>query len=70
DPFELHNIADTLTPFDRALLHIELLNLKRCHGGPACWAAMHVSSGIEPLSRSAPLQSRDAHSSRGHRHRR
>jgi arylsulfatase A-like enzyme len=66
DPFELHNIADTLTPFDRALLHIELMNLKRCHGGPACWAAMHVKSGIEPLSRSAPLQSRDAHSTRRH----
>jgi N-acetylglucosamine-6-sulfatase len=68
DPFELHNIADTLTPFDRALLHIELLDLKRCHGGPACWAAMHVSAGIQPLSRSAPLQSRDAHSARRHRH--
>ncbi len=64
DPFELHNIADTLTPFDRALLQIELMNLKGCHGGPACWAAMHVSSGIAPLRRSAPLQSRDADSTR------
>jgi arylsulfatase A-like enzyme len=70
DPFELNNIADSLSPFDRALLHIELLNLKRCHGGPACWAAMHVSSGVAPLRRSAPLQSRDAHSSRRSRHRR
>ncbi len=70
DPFELHNIADTLAPFDRALLHIELGNLKRCHGGPACWAAMQVSSGIEPLRRSAPLQSRDAHSTRRHARRR
>ena len=70
DPFELHNIADTLAPFDRALLDIELANLKRCHGGPACWAAMQVSSGIEPLRGSAPLQSRDAHSARRHPRRR
>jgi N-acetylglucosamine-6-sulfatase len=50
DPDELHNIVDSLTPFDRALLHVELLNMKRCHGGPQCWAAMHVSTSLQPLT--------------------
>jgi arylsulfatase A-like enzyme len=66
DPFELHNIADTLTPFDRALLHIELANLKRCHGGPACWSAMHVGAGLQPLRRTAALQFGNARAARRH----
>ena len=45
DPFELHNVAATLTPGQRAHLHAELLAIRRCHTGSACWAAMHVSSG-------------------------
>jgi hypothetical protein len=43
DPFELHNVAYALSPVERHDLHSELRALKRCHGGPACWAAMHVA---------------------------
>jgi arylsulfatase A-like enzyme len=43
DPFELHNIARALTPSVRAELHADLRAIKHCHGGQACWAAMHLA---------------------------
>jgi arylsulfatase A-like enzyme len=43
DPFELHNIAPTLSLSDSAQLHAELAALETCHGAPACWAATHVA---------------------------
>ncbi|MHB1570234.1 MAG: sulfatase/phosphatase domain-containing protein, partial [Solirubrobacteraceae bacterium] len=43
DPYELHNLAGSLTPAQRTRLHRELLALRRCHTGAACWAAMHVA---------------------------
>jgi arylsulfatase A-like enzyme len=55
DPFELHNIVDALSPFDRALLHVELQRMKSCHNGPACWSAMHVGTSLQPLRGGAPL---------------
>jgi arylsulfatase A-like enzyme len=42
DPFELHNIAASLTPIQQGLLHTALLAMTRCHTGPACWVAGHV----------------------------
>jgi arylsulfatase A-like enzyme len=45
DPFELHNIAGSLSSTQLALLHSSLLALKHCHGGRACWAASHVPMG-------------------------
>jgi N-acetylglucosamine-6-sulfatase len=42
DPFELHNIAGHLTPQQLSRLHAELGALEVCHGGEACWKAMHV----------------------------
>jgi N-acetylglucosamine-6-sulfatase len=42
DPFELHNIASSLTERRLSRLHAELSALRRCHGGKACWKAMHV----------------------------
>lgn len=48
DPFELDNIAGRLTARQLARLHAELLALERCHGGKACWRAMHVKA--RPLS--------------------
>ncbi len=45
DPFELNNIAGSLTPSQLAVLHSSLLALKNCHNGPACWAASHVPLG-------------------------
>jgi arylsulfatase A-like enzyme len=44
DPFELHNIARSLSPSVRARLHAELRALEQCHGAQACWSAMHVRS--------------------------
>ena len=44
DPFELHNIAGRLTRRELTRLHAELRALERCHGGRACWAAMHVKT--------------------------
>jgi N-acetylglucosamine-6-sulfatase len=43
DPFELHNVASTLSRPERKLLHRELRTLERCHGSHACWAATHVA---------------------------
>jgi N-acetylglucosamine-6-sulfatase len=43
DPFELNNVAGTLTSQERALLHADLRAMESCHGGPACWSAMHVA---------------------------
>jgi arylsulfatase A-like enzyme len=41
DPFELHNLADELTPSKLARLHNELVRLEDCRG-TSCWAAGHV----------------------------
>jgi N-acetylglucosamine-6-sulfatase len=45
DPYELDNIAPTLTAGQLAGLHAELARLEGCHGGSACWAAAHVAPG-------------------------
>jgi N-acetylglucosamine-6-sulfatase len=44
DPFELHNLAPTMTLLQLFQLHQELLALERCQGGPKCWSAMHVQA--------------------------
>ena len=44
DPFELHNLAGSLTSSQLAVLHGDLLAIEHCHSGPACWAAMHVQT--------------------------
>ena len=46
DPFELHNRADRLTRSQLALLHGELVRMKRCHRGRSCWNAMHVRKWV------------------------
>ena len=43
DPYELDNIAASLSPAEVALLHRHLRALERCHGARQCWAAGHVS---------------------------
>jgi arylsulfatase A-like enzyme len=55
DPFELHNIASQLSPYDLGLLHVELARMKSCHGQTACWAATHVDLHLGQLSHTAPL---------------
>ncbi len=54
DPFELHNLAPFLTPPALAQLHSEMLALEQCHGGAACWAAMHVAPVGSALRRRRP----------------
>jgi N-acetylglucosamine-6-sulfatase len=44
DPFELHNIAGSLTRKELTRLHSALGALERCHGSSACWKAMHVKT--------------------------
>ena len=51
DPFELHNIASSLSPEERELLHSELLALENCHTGPGCWAAEHVGPATLAIAR-------------------
>jgi hypothetical protein len=54
DPFELHNLAGSLTLLQLEELHAELLNLERCHDGLTCWGAMHIQAPpglIRSLSR-------------------
>jgi N-acetylglucosamine-6-sulfatase len=41
DPFELHNIAGSLTSQQLSQLHFELLDMEHCRS-TACWAATHV----------------------------
>jgi N-acetylglucosamine-6-sulfatase len=43
DPFELHNLASSLSAVQLAHLHDELTGLENCHTGDACWAASHVA---------------------------
>ncbi|MGI8714734.1 MAG: sulfatase family protein [Solirubrobacteraceae bacterium] len=43
DPFELHNIASSLSADQLAQLHQQLTGLEDCHTGDACWAAGHVA---------------------------
>jgi N-acetylglucosamine-6-sulfatase len=51
DPYELHNIADRLTPQASALLHDELAAIENCHDGLACWRTMHVPETVQALHR-------------------
>ena len=44
DPFEIHNLYGQLSDSERSRLHDELEAMHHCHGGNACWAAMHVPS--------------------------
>jgi N-acetylglucosamine-6-sulfatase len=44
DPYELHNIADSLSPAQVDALHTELARLQGCHGESGCWAAAHVGA--------------------------
>jgi N-acetylglucosamine-6-sulfatase len=43
DPFELHNIYNSLNSRAHAQLHFELARMENCHNGTACWAATHVA---------------------------
>ncbi len=51
DPWELHNIADSVSPAELAQLHDSLLALEHCHTGTTCWAAGHVKATVASLAR-------------------
>jgi N-acetylglucosamine-6-sulfatase len=44
DPFELRNIAASLSPAHARTLHRTLLRIEGCHGARACWRAQHGST--------------------------
>jgi N-acetylglucosamine-6-sulfatase len=46
DPYELDNLAGSLSPADLAALHADLTRLEACHGAAACWAAGHLPATI------------------------
>jgi arylsulfatase A-like enzyme len=48
DPFELDNLARNLPAAELAGLHDELVRMRSCNGGRACWAAMHVAPVAAP----------------------
>jgi arylsulfatase A-like enzyme len=41
DPFELRNIAGSLSPAHIAVLHHTLQRIEHCHGSKQCWRAEH-----------------------------
>jgi N-acetylglucosamine-6-sulfatase len=45
DPFELHNVAATLSRGRLRRLHRMLAGIEQCHGGRACWRAQHGATG-------------------------
>jgi N-acetylglucosamine-6-sulfatase len=69
DPFELHNIAGSLSPAYLALLHATLLAMENCHGGVSCWAAMHLAAFGGDRLRRHHLVAVSGSSDRHHRHR-
>jgi N-acetylglucosamine-6-sulfatase len=46
DPFELDNLAGSLSADDLATLHDELARLEACHGAASCWAAGHLDGTV------------------------
>jgi len=44
DPFELHNVYDSLPQAQKDQLQQELVRMQHCHGHKACWAAGHVQT--------------------------
>ncbi len=46
DPYELDNLAGSISPADLAGLHADLTRLEECHGAAACWAAAHLPATI------------------------
>ena len=45
DPFELHNLAATLSRARLRRLHRTLAGIEACHGGRSCWRAQHGATG-------------------------
>jgi N-acetylglucosamine-6-sulfatase len=45
DPFELDNLAATLSPARLRKLHRTLAAIEACHGGRSCWRAQHGATG-------------------------
>jgi N-acetylglucosamine-6-sulfatase len=42
DPYELNNLAPSLSAPDLATLHVDLSLLEQCHGQDSCWTAGHL----------------------------
>jgi N-acetylglucosamine-6-sulfatase len=46
DPYELDNLAASLSPAELAALHTNLSQLEQCHGSAACWSAGHLQATV------------------------
>ncbi len=46
DPYELDNIAASLSPAQLDVLHADLVRLEECHGEPSCWSAGHLPAVV------------------------
>jgi N-acetylglucosamine-6-sulfatase len=54
DPFELHNLAATLSRARLRRLHRTLLEIEACHGGRSCWRAQHGATGAARIGAARP----------------
>jgi N-acetylglucosamine-6-sulfatase len=64
DPFELHNLAGRLSFAGLSLLDAELASIGQCHGGAACWDAMHLGRAIPSLRLGGGQRPRPVHPTR------
>ena len=46
DPYELDNLAGSLSAADLETLHARLARLEACHGATSCWAAGHLDATV------------------------
>jgi arylsulfatase A-like enzyme len=46
DPFELDNLAGSLSVDELTALHAELTQYEQCHGASACWTAGHLQATV------------------------
>jgi len=51
DPYELDNLAGSLSPGQLEALHAELARLEACHGPASCWSDGHVDTSIQVTRR-------------------
>jgi arylsulfatase A-like enzyme len=51
DPFELDNLAPSLSYQQLAQLHADLVAMEQCHGAGSCWGAMQLDRATNPLVR-------------------
>ena len=54
DPFELNNLAGSLSATELATLHADLVRLRDCRGAATCWAAGHPTAAFPAGTATGP----------------